>query len=95
MTEEENKERYKNIDFQALNAKVVNSMMEVVRLPSPEEAHTLFHKVKERFTEDELVFLTCTHIAESLKKILEKVESEFGKNNNPTNFEKFFNNLKK
>lgn len=96
MTSEEAKAQYNNIDFKAMNQKIVVSMMEIVQLPSPDEAHTLFHKVIERFTHDELAFLTCNHIAEKFRDILARMgEQQSNKPIMGSNFEEFFNNMKK
>jgi hypothetical protein len=98
MTNEEHRKQYDCIDFTALNHKVITSMMDIVQLPSPDESFTLFCKVKERFTEDEMAFLVCTHVAEKFRDILQKMATSGKMNDTPLTaegFERFFNNMKK
>lgn len=93
MSSEEAKILYNNIDFKSMNERVVISMMEIVQLPSPDEAHTLFHKVLERFTKDELAFLACTHIAESFKDILSRMNQAKANPQMGASFDDFFKNF--
>lgn len=96
MTSEEAKKQFNNIDFKSMNDKVVISMMEIVQLPSPDEAYILFHNISERFTHDELAFLTANHIAEKFKNMLMEVNTKMGgKPMTSSGFEEFFNNLRK
>jgi hypothetical protein len=72
MTLEEDKKIYENLDFKAINKKVTESMMDILKFPGAESGHLLYHNIKERFTTDEMAFLTSVHVAESLKDILTK-----------------------
>ena len=96
MTSEEAKVKYNSIDFKSMDERIIVSMMEIIHLSHPEEAYTLFHKVIERFSKDELAFLACTHIAEKFKELLDSFNKQ--KENKPilgSSFDDFFNNLKK
>ena len=87
MTLEEDKKIYENLDFKSITKKVQDSMIDIISVSGPEEGYTLFHKVKERFTHDELAFVVNVHVAEGLRDILANLKknpealTDFLKNN--------------
>jgi hypothetical protein len=94
MTEAEAKKAFVGINFDEMNAKVTECMMDIVQLHNPEDGHLLFKKAHERFTHDELTFLVCMHIAERFKEFLQKHSSKL-RAGSPVDFDVFLSNLKK
>lgn len=75
-TENEIRSYYENVDRKAINVKIRESMLTIVRMEKNEDGFTLYKQVMETFTKDEMAHIVCTYIAKDMNDKL-KSDPEF------------------
>jgi len=71
MTQEEKDKEYNALDFEGIQDKSSQILIEIVSQPDIKAAAIdIYHKVKETFTYNELVYMTCCHVGVQLEAAL-------------------------